>query len=89
MRELCIFTEKLEKEYLYNLNEQIGQILDGAGSLLECYQEEYKAFFDKKMQEFKQREKALVLEIDKNKMNLHDMELIENLMSEQEKGGIV
>lgn len=81
LRELNTFTDKLVKEYLNNLNGQIDQVLTGAGTLLKRYQEEYKAFFDERWEEFKKRGEVLGEKIKRNKLNLSDMELIETMIS--------
>ena len=86
MRELYVLKDELETGYLYSLNEQADQILTGAGSLLECYQKEYKSFFDGKWKEFKKRGEAVGEKIKRNELNLHDMELIENMIAGKREG---
>ncbi|MBT9778578.1 hypothetical protein GPL15_18940 [Clostridium sp. MCC353] len=86
MRELYVLKDELETGYLNSLNEQADQILTGAGSLLECYQKEYKSFFDGKWKEFKKRKEAVGEKIKRNEQNLHDMELIENMIAGKREG---
>ncbi|WP_215700260.1 dynamin family protein [Clostridium sp. MCC353] len=86
MMELSGYYVSLKSVYTVHVNTHIKKNIDWAKSLLAAYQDEYKLFFEKKNQEFQEKEKIILKEIKKNQVNLENMELIEPLLQKRKRG---